>query len=221
MADDFPSLRIDVVSDVVCPWCFIGKRQLEQALQRWRASHPEAPEPTVVWRPFQLNPGMPAEGMARDEYLLNKFGRSDTTAIYANVRRAAEDSGLALNLEAIARQPSTLRAHALMHVAGEVGLQDRMAETLFSAYFIDGQDLTDPQVLQDLGRQAGLPAQQVRAALEDEALQQSVAQQDEQARDAGVGGVPYFIVNQRVAVSGAQGPDRLLAAFARAMAVAS
>jgi predicted DsbA family dithiol-disulfide isomerase len=175
MTNPTTALRIDIVSDVVCPWCFIGKRQLEQALERWRQAHPDADAPTIVWRPFQLNPGMPLEGMTRDDYLLGKFGRSDATAIYANVRRAARESGLSLNLEAIARQPSTLRPHALMQAAAAAGLQDTMAELLFTAYFIDGRDLTDATILQALGVEAGLDSATVASALQDESLLQSVA----------------------------------------------
>jgi predicted DsbA family dithiol-disulfide isomerase len=225
-------LRIDVVSDVVCPWCFIGKRQLEQALAQWRAAHPEEDPPLVVWRSFQLNPDMPHEGMERSDYLLNKFGRSDVSALYANVVRAAEAVGLTLNLSAIARQPNTLKAHALVHAAGQIdpatadretqggpmraaSRQDQMVERIFEAYFIEGQDLTDPQQLRNLGLAAGLAHAQVEAALGDEALQ-AVARDDEQARDAGIQGVPFFIVNQRFAVSGAQGAQRLLALLEQA-----
>jgi predicted DsbA family dithiol-disulfide isomerase len=214
------ALHIDVVSDVVCPWCFIGKRQLEDALQQWGERHPDAQMPTVTWHPFQLNPDMPAEGMAREEYMRRKFGRSDTGAIYANVRRAAQESGLALNLEAIVRQPNTLRPHALLQVAESIGAQHQMAEILFEAYFLSGRDLTDPAVLAELGARAGLDADAVQAALEDPALQQQVADRDQQAREAGIGGVPFFIVNNKVAVSGAQGVERLLKAFERGLAAA-
>ena len=106
-------MRIDVVSDVVCPWCFIGKRQLESALAAWAAEHPGQAQPEVVWHPFQLNPGMPPEGASRAEYLTAKFGSADTSRLYANVRAAAAEVALPLALERIARQPSTLRPHAL------------------------------------------------------------------------------------------------------------
>lgn len=210
-------LRIDVVSDVVCPWCFIGKRQLEDALQRWQDAHPDAPAPQVAWRPFQLNPAMPPEGMGRDEYLLSKFGRSDTGKIYANVKAAAQTVGLSLNLEAIAKQPSTLRPHALLEKAAGAGVQHALAEALFDAYFLQGRDLTDRAVLADIARGAGLPEADVQAALTDEALLAEVADLDEQVRDMGISGVPCFIVNGRYAVSGAQGADRLMMAFNKAM----
>lgn len=210
-------LRIDVVSDVVCPWCFVGKRQLEQALERWQAAHPDAPEPLVAWRPFQLNPGMPVEGISRDEYLISKFGRSDVSKLFTNVRTAAESVGLSLNLESIGRQPSTLRPHAMLEKAAGSGVQHVLAEALFNAYFLEGRDLTSADVLADIAREAGLPEADVQAALNDESLHAQIADQDEQVRDMGISGVPCFIVNGRYAVSGAQGADRLVMAFTKAM----
>ena len=206
-------IRIDVVSDVVCPWCFIGKRQLEQALQQWQLKHPQAAAPEVVWHPFQLNPDLPAEGIAREAYLQRKFGRSDGAGMYDNVRRAAAAVGLNLNLEGIARQPNTLAAHALMHLAQQSGRQQQTAEALFNAYFIDGRDLTDDAVLTGIAATAGLDAGQVQSTLADEALLKQVSARDRQARDSGIGGVPFFIVNRKLAVSGAAGADHLLQAL--------
>ena len=211
------ALTIDVVSDVVCPWCFIGKRQLERALARWSALHPEAPEPKVRWRPFQLNPAMPASGMPREDYLRRKFGSADLDRLYANVRRAAADAGLALNLSGIVRQPNTLRAHALLEAAAQAGCQGAVAEALFAAYFVEGRDLTDDAVLAQLAAEAGLPRERAEAALADPEAHRRVAEADEQAREAGIGGVPFFIVNGRAAVNGAQGEAALLRAFERAL----
>ncbi|HPU51907.1 MAG TPA: DsbA family oxidoreductase [Burkholderiaceae bacterium] len=212
-------MRIDVVSDVVCPWCFIGKRQLEAAIAAWSAAHPEAPLPEVVWHPFQLNPFAPAEGVARDDYLRSKFGTADTTRLYSNVRAAASEVSLPLALDRIARQPNTLRPHALMAAAFESGgqtLQSALAEALFSAYFQESRNLSDPEVLSDIARKAGVPDADIVRALSDEALLGRVADEDQGARDAGIGGVPYFVVNGRVAVNGAQGEEALLRAFRRA-----
>jgi predicted DsbA family dithiol-disulfide isomerase len=211
--NDTPALKIDVVSDVVCPWCFIGKRQLEQAIERWQLAHPHAPAPQVVWHPFQLNPDLPVEGVTRADYLKRKFGRSDTSRLYENVRRAAGEVGITLNLDGIARQPNSLRAHALMQLAGQTQQQQSMAEALFNAYFIDGRDLTDDAVLTEIALGAGLDAGRVRSALTDAGLHREVAEQDLQAREAGIGGVPFFIVNGEVPVSGAAGSDQLLRAF--------
>lgn len=215
-------MRIDVVSDVVCPWCFIGKRQLEAALSAWGAAHPDSPRPEVVWHPFQLNPVMPAEGVSRDDFLRSKFGSADTGRLYGNVRAAAREVSLDLALERIARQPSTLRPHALMSVALQAGgeaLQSALAEGLFRAYFQEGQDLTDPAVLSAIAQAAGMSAADIARALSDEALQDSVAEADQRARDAGIGGVPFFVINGRVAVNGAQGEDALMRALERAAAL--
>jgi predicted DsbA family dithiol-disulfide isomerase len=209
------AITIDVVSDVVCPWCYIGKRQLEQAIAQWQAAHPQAPAPTVNWHPFQLNPDMPGEGIARADYLQRKFGRSDVGRIYDNVKRAAGEVGLPLNIEAIDRQPNTLRPHALLAAAADAGCQPQMAEVLFNGYFIEGRDLCDTGTLAELGRSAGLDEARLQAALNDTDLHAAVSDQDQQAREGGISGVPYFIFNNRFAVSGAQGADRLLRALDR------
>lgn len=202
-------LQIDLVSDVVCPWCFVGKRQLEQALTSWQAAHPETAV-EVRWHPFQLNPDLPAEGMARTQYLAAKFGSADTAQIYTNVRRAAAAVDLELAMESISRQPNTLRPHALMEEAAQTGHQDALAEALFRAYFQEGRDLTDTSQLRAVAGTAGLSDEQIMRALEDDTSQQAVAQADLRARQAGIRGVPCFVFNGRHAVSGAQGAQALL-----------
>ncbi len=211
------ALRIDVVSDVVCPWCYVGKRQLEAALARWRVAHPDAPEPAVRWHPFQLNPDIPDEGMNRADYLREKFGASDPAAIYQRVSAAARAVGLAPEFAKIARQPNTLRAHALIGVAqGEA--QQAIVERLFSAYFVEGADLTSREALETLAREAGFDEAAIRAALDDGAALERARQADLDARELGIGGVPFFVVDGKVGVSGAQGADALLGAFAQARA---
>jgi len=212
MNEAMPSLQIDVVSDVVCPWCFVGKRQLEEAIDRYREAHPEA-EFSIRWHPFQLNPDLPREGVARSDYLRRKFGTDDTSALYERVRRAAGTVGLSLDMAAIVRQPNTLSAHALMEMAAAEGRQDALAEALFVAYFQQGRDLTDESLLRDIAREAGLPEPAIEQALTDGALLAAVADADQRAREAGIGGVPCFIINRRIAVNGAQGAPALLEAF--------
>ena len=215
-------MRIDVVSDVVCPWCFIGKRQLEAAIAGWQQSHPDDPAPEVVWHPFQLNPQMPLEGVAREDYLRRKFGTADTSRLYANVRAAAGEVDLALALDRIARMPSTLRPHSLLSVAFEAGgeaLQSALAEALFAGYFQQARDLTDRDTLAAIATEAGMQPADIARALDEETVREGVAQADQDARDAGIGGVPFFVVNGRVAVNGAQGKDALLRAFDRASAM--
>lgn len=207
------ALQIDVVSDVVCPWCYVGKRQLEEALANWRERHPDEPEPQVRWHPFQLNPALPATGIERAEYLANKFGHADGGAIYARVKAAAEQVGLKLEMEAISRQPNTLRAHALLAAAAAAGFQEALAEELFKAYFVNGSDLTDDAVLAALAVSAGLEAATVRDVLADQQLLEQVRAADLQAREAGVNGVPFFIFGGRSALSGAVGAAAILEAI--------
>jgi predicted DsbA family dithiol-disulfide isomerase len=208
-------LRIDVVSDVVCPWCYIGKKHLDDALAIWRARNPQAPEPVVAWHPFQLNPGMPAAGMERGAYLLSKFGDSRGGPGYLRVVGAAQAAGIEFNPQAIRRQPNTLRAHALIGAARDAAEQQRLVAALFRAYFVDGVDIGDEASLRALASGCGMDETAIAAAFEEASLR-AAAQQDEHLRDAGIGGVPFFIVGQRVAVSGAQGADALLEAFDRA-----
>ncbi len=210
-------LTIDVVSDVVCPWCYIGKKHLDEALAIWRVRHPEAPEPAVAWHPFQLNPGMPPDGMERGAYLLAKFGDAGGGSGYSRVVAAAQAAGLVFNPQNIRRQPNTLRAHALIGAAAGAGAdqQHRLVAALFQAYFVDGRDIGEPEVLRAIARDAGLDDASVAHAFEEASLG-ATAQEDERLRDAGIGGVPFFILGQRVAVSGAQGVDALLEAFDRA-----
>jgi len=208
-------LTIDVISDVVCPWCFIGKRQLDDALGRWRERHPDAPPPSVTWHPFQLNPAMPAEGMSRPEYLLMKFGSPTGGPGYQRVVDAAAGAGLQLHPERIVRQPSTLRAHALLRAATPGAQQHGLAEALFNAYFVDGVDVGDPSALETIGRDAGMSGAQIAAAAAPESLA-ATEQIDQDTRDSGIGGVPFFVIGRKFAVSGAQGTDALLAALERA-----
>ncbi|MGH8631868.1 MAG: DsbA family oxidoreductase [Burkholderiales bacterium] len=205
------SLQIDIVSDVVCPWCFIGKRHLEQALATYRQRHPDAPAPEVRWHPFQLNPQLPASGMPRSQYTAEKFGGPERAKeIYARVAAAGAKAGIAFAFDRIAMQPNTIDAHRLMHRAEKLGIQDAMAESLFSGYFIEGRNFTDRETLAELAERAGMPAEDARRYLDSDEDRALIAQQDEHARRIGVEGVPFFIFNQRLAVSGAQ-PAEILA----------
>ncbi len=209
------ALEIDIVSDVVCPWCFIGKRKLEKALALYAARQPAAPVLTVHWRPFQLNPQLPETGMARAEYVARKFGARGSE-VYARVAAAGKTVGIEFAFDKIARQPNTLAAHSLIALAQQHGKQDEVVEALFKAYFIDGADLTRRDVLTGIAVGAGLPRDVVTACLADAATREAVAQEDAHARARGVEGVPFFIFNQRDAVSGAQDPEVLLGAILKA-----
>ena len=210
-------MQIDVISDVVCPWCYIGKRHLESALAAWRKDHPGEEQPVVRWHPFQLNPQLPASGIPRVEYIAAKFGGPQRAAeIYARVANAGARAGIAFDFDRIPVQPNTLNAHRLIHHAGAAGKQDAMAEALFHAYFLQGADLSSDETLADIAARAGFDRIDISAYLatdEDKAL---IEDQDQHARSIGVEGVPFFIVNRRYAVSGAQPPEAILEVMGKA-----
>ena len=199
-------ISIDIVSDPVCPWCFIGKRRLERAI----AGRPEY-RFQVGWRPFQLNPDMPRAGMERQQYLSLKFGgRERAFKTYAHVSKAGEDEGIPFRFEAIRRQPNTFDAHRLIRWSGTAGRQDAVVETLFRRYFEEGCDIGDRNTLAAVAGEAGMDAAQVKAWLEDEVDSDVVREEETIARRMGIGGVPCFIVDRRFAVSGAQDPSVLV-----------
>jgi predicted DsbA family dithiol-disulfide isomerase len=213
------SLQIDIVSDVVCPWCFIGKRHLEQALAAYRQRHPEAAAPEIRWHPFQLNPQLPPAGMPRAQYTAAKFGGPERAKeIYARVAAAGAGAGIAFAFDRIAVQPNTVDAHRLMHRAAELGIQDAMAESLFRGYFLEGRNFTDRETLADLAQRAGMAAEDARRYLDSDEDRALITEQDERARRIGVEGVPFFIFNQRLAVSGAQPAEILLDVMERSEA---
>ncbi|WP_439562354.1 DsbA family oxidoreductase [Roseinatronobacter sp.] len=193
-------ITLDIYSDPVCPWCFIGKARLDRALES-RPDHPF----DIRWHPFQLNPDMPADGMDRNEYMSLKFG--DAAAVldaYRPVIDAAQDTGLVLDLPAITRTPNTLDAHRLIHWAGLEGRQTAMVSTLFRAYFQQGRDIGDTATLLELAQSVGLDRNLIARLLDSDADRALIATADRDARARGISGVPFFIVAQQYAVSGAQ-----------------
>jgi predicted DsbA family dithiol-disulfide isomerase len=211
-------LQIEIVSDIVCPWCYIGKRRMEAALELFAKAHPDQAAPQVSWLPFQLNPDMPAAGMTRADYLQRKFGSADGGGMYERVSGEGAKEGLAFDFKSIARQPNTLKAHALVAAALPLGVQAQVKEALMKAYFCEGADLTQDANLQKIANAAGMPPEAARAVLQDTASQQEVAEQDAELRRVGISGVPYFILNRQIGVSGAQSPENLLAAMEQALA---
>jgi predicted DsbA family dithiol-disulfide isomerase len=219
-------LNIDIISDVVCPWCYIGKRQLESALALYAQQNPNAEEPRVAWRPFQLNPQLPPEGMSRQDYVVRKFGAARSKDVYARVTAVGADHGIAFAFDRIVRQPNTVAAHSLIALAGEPdahidGLQSRVKEALLHAYFLDGVDLTRTDNLVTIGTAAGLDRTRVEHCLADPQSREAVAEEDRRARAIGVEGVPFFIFNGKLAVSGAQGAKALFEAMQQAETVAA
>lgn len=213
-----PTLTIDVVSDVVCPWCYIGKRKLEAALALPEAYH--LPNVVIRWHPFQLNPDLPAEGVSRQAYLEDKFGGPERAAdIYERIRAAGQAVGLTLNIDGITRQPNTLAAHALIAFAqlGDADGSD-IQERLFRAYFVENRFIGNLDVLANIAEEAGLNGEDARAFVTDPEHLEEVAQADAHIRSLGISGVPFFIFNQKVTVSGAHDPATLLGAMQQAVA---
>ncbi|MBI5909642.1 MAG: DsbA family oxidoreductase [Betaproteobacteria bacterium] len=219
-------MNIDIISDVVCPWCYIGKRQIEAALALYAQQNPGADPPRVNWRPFQLNPQLSAEGMSRQDYVLQKFGVARAKDIYARVAAVGAEHGIAFAFDKIARQPNTVAVHSLIALAAAAepqadGLQDRVNEAFLQAYFLDGVDLTRTENLVAIATAAGLDRASVEQCLADPRSRQAVAEEDQRARAIGVEGVPFFIFDGKLAVSGAQGPEALLKAMRQAETVAA
>lgn len=195
-------MQIDIFSDVICPWCFIGKRKLERAL-----AEAGVDDASITWRAFQLNPDMPPQGMDRREYLETKFGgarRADE--FYARIADAGREVGIDFAFDRIPRTPNTVDAHRLIRRALDTDSQGRLVDALFDAYFLNGENIADPRVLARLGIEAGLSdnADTLVAWLAGDAQAEEVREEDRQARELGISGVPCFIFDRRYAVSGAQ-----------------
>jgi len=216
-----PPLSIDIVSDVVCPWCYIGKRRLEAALAR-RASD-DAPV-QVRWLAFQLNPDIPAGGVDRRSYLEQKFGGPERAKqIYARIKAASDEVGISFDFDRIVRQPNTVDAHRLIAWAQDLDLKasDALIERLFRAYFVDGTDIGDIDTLAGVAGDAGFDATAARTWLASDAGRTAIEAEERHSRALGVNGVPFFVFNQRLAVSGAQPPEVLLEAIEQAEATVS
>ncbi len=196
-------IKLDIISDPICPWCFIGKAHLDRAL----GAHPNHPF-EIEWHPFQLNPDMPAEGVDRRTYLEAKFGgKARAVEVYGRIAEAAEAAGVVLNLEGIGRTPNTLDAHRLIHWAGLEGRQTAVVSALFRAYFHDGRDIGDRATLADVAGKAGMDADLAARLLATDADTADIVARDAHARQRGVSGVPCFIIANEYAVSGAQPPE--------------
>ena len=205
------AVTIDVVSDVMCPWCYIGKKRLETAL----ASLPEV-ETSIHWRPFQLDATIPEHGMDRQDYLKAKFGdggRADE--VYAPIREAGRNENIAFQFDRITRAPNTLNAHRVIRWARTAGVQDAVVERLFQLYFIDGADLTDNDVLADCAEMAGMERDIIVRLLEGDADKAETQEEIALAQQMGITGVPTFLVGNRYAVIGAREPEVIAGAIAK------
>lgn len=196
-------IKLDIMSDPICPWCYIGKTQLDWAL----ASHPDHPF-TVEWHPFQLNPDMPAEGMDRRAYLEGKFGgKTKAVQVYGNIERQARTLGLSIDFAAMKRTPNTINAHRLIHWAGLEQKQQGLVDALFDAYFCKGVDIGESDNLCDIAEKAGLERDVIAHLLDGDTDCQMIRERDAHSRKMGVNAVPTFIVANQHAVPGAQTPE--------------
>ncbi|HEX3673369.1 MAG TPA: DsbA family oxidoreductase [Rhizomicrobium sp.] len=199
-------MQIDVVSDTICPWCFIGKRRLARAM----AMRPDI-EFDVHWRAYRLDPTAPPEGVDRKEYLRAKFGDGERPkAVSEAIRAAGLSEDIAFAFDRIAKTPNTVDSHRLIRWAGGAGLQDEVVEALFKAYFEDGRDIGDIDVLVEIANETGMDSALVADLLEEGSDREIIAREDELAHKMGITGVPTFIFANKYAVSGAHDPETLL-----------
>ncbi len=208
-------MRIDVFSDTICPWCYIGKRRFEKA----RAQRAGL-DIDIHWRAFQLNPDMPTEGMDRKHYVETKFGGPDRAReVYARVASAGTGEDIAFNFASISRTPNTVASHRLIRFAhDQPGGQDAVVDALFEAYFLHGEDIGDNDVLVAAAQRAGLDPEAARAFLLSDEYAHAVRAEDVRARQLGIQGVPFFIINNKYGVSGAQSPEVFVEVFDQVLA---
>jgi len=211
---DVKTSRLDIISDAICPWCWVGKRNLAAAMTLLEA---EGERFEVHWRPYQLNPEMPREGVARAAYRAQKFGSAERSAeADARVAAAGRAAGLEFRHALMLRTPNTIDAHRLIRLAGERGVQDALVERLFQAYFQDGRDIGDRAELAALAAEVGLDA---AAYLASDAGEAEVVAEDAGFRRVGLSGVPTFALDGHVVFSGAMPPEQMADAFRRALGI--
>lgn len=208
-------MRIDIISDVVCPWCYLGKARLEAALN----DLPDI-EADIHWRPYQLDPTIPRTGVDRKAYMEKKFGPGPGLAeAHARLTAFGKELGLAFAFDTIQVSPNTMNAHRLIRWAAQAGpgIQDKVVDLLFKAYFEDGKNIGDAAVLTEVAKSAGMDPDIVTTLLPTDAEEAGVIGEIAQAKQLGISGVPCFIINQQYAVSGAQTPDILAEAIRNAL----
>ncbi len=205
------NLSVDVISDVICPWCYIGKRRLEKAIFAYG-------QPVKVnWHPFQLNPTMPKEGIGRREYRIGKFGSWERSMeLDANIVTVGKQEGIQFDFDRMERTPNTLDAHRLIWLSHKHGIQDAVVEALFQAYFVKGRDISNPKTLIDVVAEAGLDRGMAAAVLNGNAGMGALKEARELSGRYRVESVPFFIINSKITLSGAQMPDVFVAAFDQA-----
>jgi predicted DsbA family dithiol-disulfide isomerase len=194
-------VRVDVFSDVICPWCLVGRHRFARAVEMLAGLH----DVEITWKPFQLNPWMPAEGMERSAYRAAKFGSAErSSSMDGRLTAMARDEGIELAFDRIVRTPNTFDAHRLIWLANQRGCQIEVVDALFRAYFQEGRDVGDRSVLAALAAEAGLDADEVRAFLASDAGVAEVEEEESVGRSLGIDGVPFFLFEGKYGVSGAQ-----------------
>lgn len=202
-------ITVDIVSDVACPWCFVGKRRFEAALEKWKGAPVE-----VQWHPYQLDPTIPASGLDRDTYLIQKFGSIEKTkGMTDHLTEVGKEVGIAFDFGKSWRAVNTLPMHQLMHVAGEEGFKAELKERFLHAYFEETVELNRPEVLHSILAEFGWDADKVDAIIADDAIAYAVKSEIAYYQQLGVSGVPFFIINNKYGISGAQPTEAFLEAL--------
>jgi predicted DsbA family dithiol-disulfide isomerase len=209
-----PALRIDVVSDLVSPWCYLAVRRLKNALTRVEG----ASKPALRWRPFEINPAIPAEGVEVDVYLETIFGsREAGRAVLDELASASQEEGIRFDFDRVPSVPNTMDAHRLILFAEADGNGQIMADRLFRGFFEEGRDIGQPEELAQLADEAGLDSERARTVLAGDRYRDSVRLIEARVREAGFTGVPTFVVNERIAFAGVQEPETIVAAIDKAL----
>jgi predicted DsbA family dithiol-disulfide isomerase len=204
---------IDIYSDIVCPWCYVGKRRLERALAQLNGGA----HARITWRPFQLNPTMPSDGMDRATYLKAKFGSLEAFGqMEEQLLAAGVGERIPFAFEKIQRTPNTFAAHRLVWYAEQQGKQDSVVEALFRGYFLEGKNIGDVTTLTHVAAEAGLDRTETEEFLESEKGVVEVKAEEAVGRQLGIRGVPYFVLNGSISISGAQPPDIFVSAIQQA-----
>jgi len=203
MSETIPALRIDIVSDIVCPWCVVGYRQLAEALKQTHTAH------EIHWHPFELNPDMSEEGQNLREHIMEKYGSSQQESDASRIRitEAGAEVGFEFNFTDDTRMHNTFKAHQLLHWAADYGLKHELKQALFAAHFTDNRNISDEEVLADIAEDVGLDREQALAVLADQRFAEVVRTAEQQMQQQGIQSVPAVIFNQRHLVSGAQGVE--------------
>ena len=206
-------IKLDIFSDTICPWCYIGKKRLDRAIKKFNTE-----EFMITWRPFQLNPNMQADGMDRTEYLVSKFGSEDAAkTIYDNIFEEGEKEEIHFQFDDIKITPNSFNSHRLLALAYQKKIQDRMIEDIFQSYFIRGEDIGDPTVLLDIAIKHNIDEDEFKNYLMNKENIEPLANEEIQARKMGINSVPTFIVNQQIVINGAQSVDNFELIFTKSL----